>query len=214
MSKKKPFLIFILSLKLLNLQAQSNGKIRFKPRFSQTTNMGVVIPLSNLADKNKFGFHSATVFEADVLPHIFLRLTWDFFQLRYTERVAVGNQFKDVFSKNNGNAFYLSGGFQKEKKEWKYYTFAGAGLALLNDPKLETLVFDKTEFRYLSNQNARVLSLNLGIGVGYRLSNKEQMKIESNFFYLPNKENTAYLSLQLGYHLYLNNPKNTSFSAN
>jgi hypothetical protein len=214
MSKKKPFLILILGLNLLNLQAQSNGKIRFKPRLSQTTNMGVVIPLSTLADKNKLGFHSATVFEADVLPHIFLRLTWDFFQLRYTEKVAIGRQFVDIFSKNNGNAFYLSGGFQKEKKEWKYYTFAGAGLTLLNDPKLKTVAFDKAQFTYLSNQNAQFLSLNLGIGVGYQLSHKEQMKIETNFFYLPNKASTAYLSLQLGYHLYLNNPKNTSFLAN
>jgi hypothetical protein len=210
MSKKKSFLIFILSLKLLNLQAQSNEKMRFKPRFSQTTNMGVVIPLSNLAEKNKFGFHSGTVVEADVSPRIFLRLTWDFFQLRYTEKVAIDNQFMDVYSNNNGNAFYLSGGFQKVTKQWKYYTFAGAGLTLLNDPKLETVVFDKAQFSYLSNQNDRFLSLNLGIGAGYRLSNKEQIKIESNLFYLPNRENTFYLSLQLGYHLYLNNPKNTA----
>jgi hypothetical protein len=214
MSKKKPFLILILGLKLLNLQAQSNGKMRFKPRLSQTTNMGVVIPLSNLADKNKFGFHSATVFEADVLPHLFVRLTWDFFQLRYTEKVAIDNQFIDVFSNNNGNAFYLSGGFQKVTKQWKFYTFAGAGLTLLNDPKLETVVFDKAKFSYLSNQNDQFLSLNLGIGVGYRLSSKEQIKIENNLFYLPNRENTFYLSLQLGYHLYLNNPQNRSFLSN
>jgi hypothetical protein len=214
MSKKKSFLILILGLKLLNLQAQSNEKIRFKPRLSQTTNMGVVIPLSNLADKNKFGFHSGTVVEVDVLPHIFLRLTWDFFQLRFTEKVAIGNQLMDVYSNNNGNAFYLSGGFQKAKKQWKYYTFAGAGLTLLNDPKLETLAFDKAQFTYLSNQNAQFLSLNLGVGVGYMLSNKEQMKIETNFFYLPDRENTAYLSLQLGYHLYLNNPQNAVFFAN
>jgi hypothetical protein len=213
MSKKKPFLILILGLKLLNLQAQSGGKMRFKPRLSQTTNMGVVIPLSNLADKNKFGFHSGTVFEADVLSHIFLRLTWDFFQLRYTEKVAIGNQFMDVFSKNNGNAFYVSGGYKTAIKQWSYYTFAGGGLTLLNDPKLETVLFDKAQFMYFSNQNTEVLSLNLGIGVGYKFSFKEQIKIETNFFHLPNKNNSAYLSLQLGYHLYLNNPHNAVFLA-
>jgi hypothetical protein len=214
MSNKVQFLILFLSLKLLNLQAQAGGKIRFKPRLSQTTNMGVVMPIGHLAEKNKFGFHSGTVVEVDVLPHIFLRLTWDFFQLRYTEKVAIGNQFMDIFSKNNGNAFYVSGGYKTAIKQWSYYTFAGGGLTLLNDPKLETVIFDKVQFMYFSNQNTQVLSLNLGIGVGYKFSFKEQIKIETNFFHLPNRGNAAYLSLQLGYHLYLNNPQNTFLLSN
>ncbi len=171
----------------------------------------MAIPIGNLAAKNKFGFHSATVVEADVSPQFFMRLTWDFFQLRYTEKVAIGNQFMDVGSNNNGNAFYLSVGYQKAIKQWKYYGFAGSGLTLLNDPKLETVLLDNARFTYLNNQNAQGFSVNLGIGVAYILSNKEQFKIETNFFNLPNLENSTYLSLQLGYHLYLNNPKNTLF---
>jgi hypothetical protein len=211
MSKKKSFFILFLSLKMLNLQAQAREKIRFKPHFSQTTSMGVAIPIGNLADKNRFGFHSATVVEADVSPHFFARLTWDFFQLRYVETIAIGNQFMDVRSNNIGNAFYLSAGYQKAIKQWKYYGFFGSGLTLFNDPKLETVVVDNVRFTYLSNQNVEGFSLNLGIGVAYKLSFKEQIKIETNFLHLPNLDNSAYLSLQLGYNLYLNNPKNTLF---
>lgn len=214
MLKNKPFFILFISFKLMTLKAQSRDKIRFRPHFSQTTTMGVVIPLSNLAEKNRFGFHSGTVVEADLSPDFFVRVTWDFFQLRYKEKTMIGNQSLDIYSNNNGNAFYVSSGFQKAKKRWKYYGFAGSGLTLLNDPKCETVLWDNTRFSYLSNQNAQALSLDLGIGTAYRRSNKEQFKIEINLFFMPNLREMTYLSLQLAYHLYLNNPKNTSFFTN
>lgn len=60
MSKKKSFFIVFLSLKILHLKAQTHEKIQFKPRFSQTTTMGVVIPLSNLAVK-RFAPHQTNI---------------------------------------------------------------------------------------------------------------------------------------------------------
>jgi hypothetical protein len=214
MSRKKSFFILILGLKILNLQAQGGKKAWFKPHISQTTNMGMVIPIGHFANNNNFGFHSATVVEADVTPHFFARITWDFFQLRYVQKITIGHPFIVAKSKNNGNAFYLSGGYKTSFKQWNYYTFAGAGLTLLNDPKLTTTIFDHGQYTYLSNQNSKNLSINWGFGVGHKLSSKEQVKIEINFFQLPFNDSISYLSFQLGYHLYLNNPKNTLFLSN
>jgi hypothetical protein len=203
MSKNKSFFILFLSLKLLNLQAQTREKMPFKPRFAQITNLGTVIPLGFLTEKNKFGFNSGTVLEANVSPHYFARFTWDYFQFRYAQIATIGSQIIDVNNANNGNAFYFSGGYYTEVKKLKYYTFVGAGYTILNDPKLKTELIDNVSYTYLSNQNSSGLSLNWGFGVGYKMSLKGQIKIEANFYHLPFLNNMSYMSIQFGYHVHL-----------
>jgi hypothetical protein len=203
MSKNKSFFILFLSLKLLNLQAQTIEKIRFKPRFAQITNLGTAIPLGILTEKNKFGFNSGTVLEAEVSLHYLVRFTWDYFQFRYAQKATIGSQIIDVSNANNGNAFYFSGGYYTEVKKLKYYTFVGVGYTLLNDPKLKTELIDNVSYTYLSNQNSSGLSLNWGIGVGYKMSLKDQIKIEANSYHLPFVNSMSYMSIQLGYHIYL-----------
>jgi hypothetical protein len=203
MSKNKSFFILFLSLKLLNLQGQTREKMHFKPRFAQITNLGAAIPLGILTEKNKFGFNSGTALEADVSPHYFVRFTWDYFQFRYVQKATIGSQIIDVSNANNGNAFYFSGGYYTEVKKLKYYTFVGVGYTMLNDPELKTELIDNVNYTYLSNQNSSGLNLNWGIGVGYKLSSKEQIKIETNFYHLPFLNNMSYMSMQLGYHVYL-----------
>jgi hypothetical protein len=203
MTIKKSFFLLFFNLKLLNLFAQTEEKVRLKPRFSITTNMGIVIPMNDLAEKNNIGFNGGTVVECDLSRHFFVRITWDYFQFRFVEKTKIGPKFIEINGKNNGNAFYLSSGNHFYFKKWNYYPFLGAGFTLLNDPKIRTILFNNNQFTYLSNQNARLFSLNTGFGVGYKITNKELLKLETNFFYLNKLNKNIYCSAQLGYHVFI-----------
>jgi hypothetical protein len=204
---KKRLLLMLLTVKLLELKAQNLEKPRFKIRYSQTTNVGGVMPLDNLSDRNSAGFNFGTVVEGDLSPHVFARFTWDNFQFGFSQKTTIGTKTISINGTNGGNAFYFSGGYYTDVRKWKYYAFAGAGYTTLNDPEVQNDVIDGANYTYLSNQNLGSLSLNLGIGTGYTLSLNEKLTLEANFLHLPNIDNSAFLSFQIGYRVAIASPK-------
>jgi hypothetical protein len=207
MFEKYILLLLFLGIKILDLKAQTDEKIRFKPRYSQTTNAGAVIPISNLAETNNTGFNFGTVIEGDLSPHFFTRFTWDNFQFSYAQKAKIGNQLMDINGSNNGNAFYLSGGYYTDINKWKYYSFVGAGYVILNNPKIKTDLIDNANYTYLSNQNSSSLCLNWGVGVGYKMSSNEKLILEGNFINMPHISSSSFLTLQIGYRIFFTTSK-------
>jgi hypothetical protein len=209
MTKKYIQLLLLFSVKVLIMKAQTIENKDFKPRFALSTNVGLVIPLGRFSDKNSIGNSFSTVLDYDFLRHAFVRFTWDSFQFEYSKKEKIGNRIVDVNGANNGNAYYLSSGYYTDINKWKLYSFVGMGYITINDPKLNVEAIDNTSYAYLTNQNSASLSLNFGLGVGFKISSNEKMTLEANVLHLPNiADKITYATTQIGYRLFFTQSKN------
>jgi hypothetical protein len=195
MTKKTP-LACIMYLMCTCLYAQDSLKKEIK-RFEYYFNggFGFYFPFAtNTNALAKRGTVSTLQFQANYKGHYFSRFFFDQYNINYNDKASQNGIVTEIDQKVQTTALGLDFGYTFDVKKFSPYAYIGAGLAMMDVPKIEN--FPQTSMLKIGTSTNNFLILRAGVGADFVISKLFIIYAEAQYLNIPFKTDLSDKSLQ------------------